>query len=99
MSKFKYFKREDGVISSSIITYAGFLGAPFEMEDVELRLTIDENSDMLVDIENKHYFNELEIQEINKCINSLDWTVEVDDIQFVNLLEDELSPIYKLIKI
>lgn len=99
MSKFKYFKREDGVISSSIITYAGFLGAPFEMEDVELKLTIDENGDMLVDIENKHYFNELEIQEINKCIKSLDWSVEVDNIHFVNLLEDELSPIYKLIKI
>lgn len=97
--RFKYFERVDGKFRThEIVTYAGYLGAPEEMENVELRLTIDTFCNMNVTLENDHYYNQQELDDINYCIENLDWSEPTDDILFVNLLEDELIPPYKLYK-
>lgn len=96
--KFKYFEREDGLKTNMIITYAGFLGAPEEMEDVELKLIINDDNEMEVEIENKHYYNDDEIQELNLHITQLNWENSFD-IDFVNLLGVEIEPTYKLKKL
>jgi hypothetical protein len=97
--KFMYFERVDVKSRThEIVTYAGYLGASEEMEDVELRLTIDTHGDMNVKLENDHYYNSEELNDINYCIESLNWSEPVEDILFVNLLEDDLTPPYKLFK-
>lgn len=97
--KFKYFERIDEKLRThEIVTYAGYLGSPEEMENIELRLTIDTYGDMNVSLENEHYYSEEELKDINYCIKNLDWEEPVEDILFINLLEDELIPPYRLFK-
>ena len=45
--KFIHFEREGGDIKvKDLKIYAGCLGAPYEMEDIELHLTINDNGDI-----------------------------------------------------
>ena len=97
--KFKYFERIDEKLRThEIVTYAGYLGSPEEMENIELRLSIDTYGDMNVSLVNDHYYNEEELVDIKYCIENLDWIEPVEDILFVNLLEDDLIPPYRLFK-
>lgn len=95
--KFLYFQREDGLKTNSILTYAGYLSAPEEMEDVELLLTINDDGDIEIEIENKHYYTEDELKDIEEQIKLVDWENGYDFIDFVNLTGTELEPVYKLI--
>ena len=44
------------------------------------------------------YFEIQELKDINYCIKNLDWEEPVEDLLFINLLEDELIPQYRLFK-
>ena len=95
--KFLHFLREDGLRTNSIITYAGFLSAPEEMEDVELKLTINDNGDMEIEVENKHYYSEEELKQLEEQIKLINWDNGYEFINFVNLLGIETEPVYQLI--
>jgi hypothetical protein len=95
--KFLHFLREDGLRTNSIITYAGYLSAPYEMEDVELKLTVNDLGDVDIEIENQHYYSDDELKEIESQIKLIDWENGYEFIDFVNLLGVDLEPVYKLI--
>jgi len=95
--KFLYFQREDGLKTNSIVTYAGCLSAPYEIEDVELKLTINDKGDMEIEVQNKHYYSNEELKEIESQLKLIDWDNGYDFINFFNLLGIELEPTYKLV--
>ena len=97
--KFIHFEREGGDIKvKDLKIYAGCLGAPYEMEDIELHLTINDNGDIDILILNQEVYTKDELDDINFCLSEINWDNGYEVLHLYNLDGDpDLEPVYKII--